>query len=74
MEIKSIGNNNFVNMTQTGIETPDLKMNINAKTFNKLRDLQSLIKKESALKELCKKLNQITILELILYFSCKYKK
>ncbi len=69
-----IGNNNFVNMTQTGIETPDLKMNINAKTFNKLRDLQSLIKKESALKELCKKLNQITILELILYFSCKYKK
>ena len=25
------------------------------KTFNKLRDLQSLIKKESALKELCKK-------------------
>ena len=61
-------------MTQTGIETPDLKMNINAKTFNKLRDLQSLIKKESALKELCKKLNQITILELILYFSCKYKK
>ena len=25
------------------------------KTFNKLRDLQSLIKKESALKQLCKK-------------------
>ena len=29
--------------------------NINNKTFNKLRDLQSLIKKESALRELCKK-------------------
>ena len=26
----------------------------NDKTFNRLRDLQSLIKKESALKELCK--------------------
>ena len=25
------------------------------KTFNKLKDLQSLLKKESALKELCKK-------------------
>ena len=28
----------------------------NEKTFNRLRDLQSLVKKESALKELCKKL------------------
>jgi hypothetical protein len=46
-------------MAQTGIETPDLKLNSNDKTFNKLRDLQSLIKKESALKELCKKLYKI---------------
>ena len=28
----------------------------NDKTFNRLRDLQFLIKKESALKELCKKI------------------
>ena len=27
------------------------------KTFNKLKELQTLIKKESALKELCKKFN-----------------
>ena len=42
------------------IETPkgevsDLDNSLNDKTFNRLRDLQSLIKKESALKELCKK-------------------
>jgi hypothetical protein len=32
------------------------ELNQNENTFNKLRDLQSLVKKESALKELCKKL------------------
>ena len=36
-------------------ESSDLDNNLKDKTFNKLRDLQSLIKKESALKELCKK-------------------
>ena len=30
--------------------------NKNDKTFNKLREIQSLIKKESALRELCKKI------------------
>ena len=59
MEIKNKEINNLENMAQTGIETPDLKLNSNDKTFNKLRDLQSLIKKESALKELCKKLYKI---------------
>ncbi len=55
METKSIR----INKTDF-IETPkgevsDLDNSLNDKTFNRLRDLQSLIKKESALKELCKK-------------------
>ena len=55
MEIKKkeINNPDYIK-TQAG-ENPDLDNNPKDKTFNKLRDLQSLIKKESALKELCKK-------------------
>ena len=59
MEIKNKEINNLENMEKIGMETLDLKINSNEKTFNKLRDLQSLIKKESALKELCKKLYKI---------------
>ena len=35
-------------------ETEEIDSAQNDKTFNRLRDLQFLIKKESALKELCK--------------------
>ena len=31
------------------------------KTFNRLKELQLLLKKESALKELCKKINKLKI-------------
>ena len=50
---KRINSNDFILTPKS--ETPDLSNNQNDKTFNRLRDLQSLIKKESALKELCKK-------------------
>ncbi len=49
------GNKNSDYSTQTEPETPDTIPIYNEKTFNRLRDLQTLIKKESALKELCKK-------------------
>jgi hypothetical protein len=48
MKIEENQNNNYIN---------DIKNNAynnNYKTFNKLIKLQKLIKKESALKELCK--------------------
>ena len=50
----------------------NLRSHSNDKTFNRLRDLQSLIKKESALKELCKKINIKYF--FIFYFSHKNKK
>ena len=55
----SINNNYEPSKSQLSYEeTPkrnsDLNNFPNEKTFNKLRDLQLLIKKESALKELCK--------------------
>ena len=41
------------NMEKLNINENDLNNNEPNKTFDKLRDLQQLIKKESALKELC---------------------
>jgi hypothetical protein len=35
--------------------TPEVKA-LNNNTFNKLKNIQNLLKKESALKELCKKI------------------
>ena len=55
METKNKENNNHDCIKIPVGENPDLNNNPKDKTFNKLRDLQSLIKKESALKELCKK-------------------
>jgi hypothetical protein len=62
MELKnnSINNYDFIKSQSSNTETPFEDSNLNSNclndhTFNKLRDLQSLIKKESALKELCKK-------------------
>jgi hypothetical protein len=55
METKNKENNNPDYIKTPVGENPDLNNNPKDKTFNKLRDLQSLIKKESALKELCKK-------------------
>ena len=55
METKNKENNNHDCIKTPVGENPDLNNNPKDKTFNKLRDLQSLIKKESALKELCKK-------------------
>ena len=37
-----------------GIDDTKIVQNFNNKTFDKLRDIQTLIKKESSLKELCK--------------------
>ena len=37
-----------------GIDDNKIVQNFNNKTFDKLRDIQTLIKKESSLKELCK--------------------
>ena len=37
-----------------GIDDNKIVQNFNNKTFEKLRDIQTLIKKESSLKELCK--------------------
>ena len=62
MELKnnSINNYDFIKSQSSNSEMPfeDSNLNsnfLNGHTFNKLRDLQSLIKKESALKELFKK-------------------
>lgn len=49
-------------------ETKEIVSSQNDKTFNRLRDLQFLIKKESALKELCKKIS------INIIFSCEYEK
>ena len=56
METKNKENNDPDYIKYIEGENPDLNNIPKDKTFNKLRDLQSLIKKESALKELCKKL------------------
>ena len=48
-------NNDINSLNSFSEKSLDLINYSNDKTFNKLRDLQSLIKKESALKELCKK-------------------
>jgi uncharacterized protein YigA (DUF484 family) len=37
------------------IKISEIKSNNNDKIFNRLKELQALIKKESSLKELCKK-------------------
>jgi len=55
METKNKENNDPDYIKYIEGENPDLNNIPKDKTFNKLRDLQSLIKKESALKELCKK-------------------
>ncbi len=41
------------NMEKLNINENDLNINESNQTFERLRDLQQLIKKESALKELC---------------------
>ena len=56
MEIKNDTFNNSDSIKNFEEENPNLNANSNNITFNRLRDLQSLIKKESALKELCKKI------------------
>jgi hypothetical protein len=48
--------NNSENQNTTLINNIEAENNKNDKTFNKLREIQSLIKKESALRELCKKI------------------
>ena len=55
METKNQLNNTKDNLENTIIENTETNNNQNDKTFNRLRDLQTLLKKESALKELCKK-------------------
>ena len=56
MEINKNLNNNNNNTNSSSGEYFSLNSSQNDKTFNRLRYLQSLIKKESALKELCKKI------------------
>ena len=56
MEINKNLNNNYNNTNSSSGEYFSLNSSQNDKTFNRLRYLQSLIKKESALKELCKKI------------------
>ena len=56
METKNQINNRTDNLETPDIENTEANNNQNDKTFNRLRDLQSLLKKESALKELCKKI------------------
>ena len=55
METKNQLNNRTDNLENPSIENMEATNNQNDKTFNRLRDLQTLLKKESALKELCKK-------------------
>ena len=55
METKNQLNNTKDNLENTIRENTETNNNQNDKTFNRLRDLQTLLKKESALKELCKK-------------------
>ena len=59
MEKKIIEINTIDGLKNPAIENSEVKNNQNEKTFNRLRDLQTLIKKESALKELCKKIYKI---------------
>jgi len=46
--MKKLNKNNYKEIFQN-----DIRNNKPSQTFNRLRDLQKLIKKESALKELC---------------------
>ena len=55
METKNQLNNTKDNLEITIKENTETNNDQNDKTFNRLRDLQTLLKKESALKELCKK-------------------
>ena len=55
METKNQLNNRTENWENPIIKNTDANNNQIDKTFNRLRDLQTLLKKESALKELCKK-------------------
>ena len=59
METKNKEINTIDGLKNPTIENLEVKNNQNEKTFNRLRDLQTLIKKESALKELCKKIYKI---------------
>jgi hypothetical protein len=59
METKNKEINTIDGLKNPAIENSEVKNNQNEKTFNRLRDLQTLIKKESALKELCKKIYKI---------------
>ena len=72
METKNQINNRTDNLETPDIENTEANNNQNDKTFNRLRDLQTLLKKESALKELCKK--KYKIIYFITNFSCKHKK
>ena len=72
METKNQINNRTDNLENPSIENMEATNNQNDKTFNRLRDLQTLLKKESALKELCKK--KYKIIYFITNFSCKHKK
>ncbi len=67
-----IANKNSYDIPTPKTENSETDLNQNETTFNRLKDLQSLIKKESALKELCKKLYFNN--ENIIHFSCQYKK
>lgn len=51
-EIEKEANTNNINTINSSLTS--LPSDQSDKTFNKLRDLQNLLKKESALKELCK--------------------
>lgn len=64
IENGNLSNSDVKDSSAQKTETPDLEKNQNETTFNKLRKLQFLIKKESALKELCK-LEIIFILKII---------
>ena len=56
------------------IKSSEIKSNNNDKIFNRLKELQALIKKESSLKELCKKDLKIKIHLYILQLFTQGKK
>ena len=57
-KLQMFNNNDIINPNNDNINYKD-------RTFNKLRQLQKLIKRESALKELCKQLIKINYILLI---------